>query len=185
MSVGYGCQKWAPDPLRAQFFLQVGLEWHLLGRQGRQGIGARNMRNRFPTSPTFSRTGEYVDRNGDIIELLSIDPGHFTLGELLQQRETARQEIIRLRGRYRQASEEPALNLKAPKGGTDDDSPPSALRPGMLVSAKELKSILSVSTTTLYKMVSEGRFPQQTHIGQRTARWRSDDVIKWLAQLRS
>ena len=144
------------------------------------------MTNRITEQQNSSHAGESMARERDIVEALRADPGRFTLGELLQQREAALHEISRLRARIRQESLVPAVRADAmdrtarPNG--DLHSP--ALRPGTLVSAKELKSILGVGSTTLYKMVSEGRFPKQTHFGSRTARWRSDDVIEWLGRLR-
>lgn len=132
-----------------------------------------------------SHAGEPMAGERDIVEALRADPGRFTLREFLQQREAALYEVNRLRARLRQESLVPAVRADAmdrtarPNG--DLHSP--ALRPGPLVSAKELKSILGVGSTTLYKMVSEGRFPRQSQFGYRKGRCHSNDVIEWLGRL--
>jgi prophage regulatory protein len=144
------------------------------------------MKSRTPNTQPLGRGREFSREGWDIVEILRTDPGRFTLGELLQQREAALHEIIRLR----ETLIRPPYNKDAASGelqrtGNIQGLPSiPAIRPGMLVSAKDLKQFLGIGISSLYKMVAEGRFPKQTHFGPRTARWRSDDVIAWLDQLR-
>jgi len=49
----------------------------------------------------------------------------------------------------------------------------------VLLSARDLKRALGVSTGTLYKWVHDGTFPPQIHIGS-LARWQKADVDAWL-----
>lgn len=143
------------------------------------------MRTRVPDQQKRGYPEEPVCRKHDIVDLLRADPGRFTLGELIQQREAALNEIIDLRKKCRQWPTDPTIRAEALGGsGANSELTAPALRPGMLVSAKELKSILGVGHSTIYKMVAEGRFPRQTRIGPRASRWRSDDVIEWLGRLR-
>jgi len=38
-----------------------------------------------------------------------------------------------------------------------------------------------LSRSTLYKMMSQGKFPQHIKLGERAVGWRSNDVDAWIA----
>ncbi len=46
---------------------------------------------------------------------------------------------------------------------------------------KEVLGLVSLSSATLYRMMSRGEFPRPVQVGRRAARWRSDEVEEWLA----
>jgi excisionase family DNA binding protein len=62
------------------------------------------------------------------------------------------------------------------EAGSDHDS---ALDDRLLLSARDLRKMLGVSTGTLYRWTKEGAFPAQIHIGS-LARWRRADVDAWI-----
>ena len=46
---------------------------------------------------------------------------------------------------------------------------------------KEVVGLVSLSSATIYRMMSQGEFPRPVRIGVRATGWRSDEVEEWLA----
>jgi prophage regulatory protein len=46
----------------------------------------------------------------------------------------------------------------------------------------ELITMLSVSKPTIWRWVSQGKFPKPTKLGERTSAWSVADVEQWIAQ---
>ena len=46
---------------------------------------------------------------------------------------------------------------------------------------EEVLGLVSLSSATVYRMMSRGEFPRSVRIGVRATRWRSDEVEEWLA----
>ena len=46
---------------------------------------------------------------------------------------------------------------------------------------EEVLGLVSLSSATVYRMMSRGEFPRPVRVGVRAARWRSDEVEEWLA----
>ena len=114
----------------------------------------------------------------NIIDRLRIDPGRRTLGELLQDREAALQEIQLLRReteRLRNTWENRREKLSAiPSKATEQN-----FQIGMLIGISEVCRLVGVCRSTIYRWVSEGCFPQPVRIGERAVRWRVDDLEAW------
>jgi prophage regulatory protein len=107
--------------------------------------------------------------NQDIVARLLIDPGMRTLGELLTDRGAALHEILRLRSeiqrlRMVKTTPAPAVTQQAH---------------ARLMTLREVCELLSVSRSSVYKWVSEDRFPEPLRIGERAVRWQRDDVVNW------
>lgn len=117
----------------------------------------------------------------DILERLRIDPGQRTLGLLIQDREAAAHEIERLRGeraeRVRAAASRPAAPVRPAKREQDERRPP--FRAGTLIRVAEVCEFLGLSRSTLYKLLSEGAFPEPVRLGPRTVRWNVDELVAW------
>jgi prophage regulatory protein len=118
----------------------------------------------------------------DIVDRLRIDPGQRTLGQILQDREAALHEILRLRQRL--APETPLERQRKDAAGHSQLSPrvADALPPrpaGTLLRRKEVTGLLGISNSSLYQRIAEGTFPAQVRIGPRAVRWRYEDVIAW------
>src|SRR5262245_14027317 len=85
--------------------------------------------------------------------------------------ETQRREVARLMaivGRGGNA-------LTDPQGPTAGEPDPTKL----LLSARDLRNMLGVTPGTLYRWMSENKFPQQIHVGS-LARWKRSDVDAWI-----
>ena len=46
---------------------------------------------------------------------------------------------------------------------------------------EEILGLVSLSRSTIYRMMSRGEFPRPVRVGRRAARWHSDEVEGWLA----
>jgi len=54
------------------------------------------------------------------------------------------------------------------------------LTPGQLVRIKQLKEVTNLPKSTIYRLISENRFPRQLKLGERIVAWRTDDIIAWM-----
>jgi len=54
--------------------------------------------------------------------------------------------------------------------------------PSRLLRPRELRALLGVSGTTLWRMTKRGSFPAPIRISPGCVGWRADDVQAWLAQ---
>lgn len=111
----------------------------------------------------------------DILDRLRVDPGQRTIGQLMQEREQAAQEIRKLR-----ADMERLRAMRRPrgeKGETEETGPIS--RPAMFLRLTEVCEMIGVGRSTIYKWVNEGTFPAPVKISERAIRWNIDEIEKW------
>jgi prophage regulatory protein len=47
---------------------------------------------------------------------------------------------------------------------------------------KELKTMLPLGRTTIWRMMQEGRFPQSVKIGTMAAAWLESDIMAWMQE---
>ena len=116
----------------------------------------------------------------DIIDRLAIDPGKRTIGELLQEREAAAQEIARIRmelDRLR-ASQNSRAGIRV-EGAGESYSERSGFRAGTLLRLRQVCEYLGISRSTIYNWMSKGKFPRPVRLGPATVRWSVDDVDAW------
>lgn len=121
----------------------------------------------------------------DMLDSLRGDPGHRTFGELAQERQWALGEILRLRtelGRMRHGGANVGLGQLIAPSEHAADRATSSLR---LVRIRELKQLVGLAHSTIWKMTKEGRFPKPVHIGQRATAWRMGDILAWQDALSS
>ncbi|MEZ5551531.1 MAG: AlpA family phage regulatory protein [Pseudomonadales bacterium] len=111
----------------------------------------------------------------DILERLRVDPGKRTLGELLQDRESAVHEITRLRAQIVRLT---AARTPRARKGEETDAPPQ-MRPGMLIRLAEVCELIGVGRSTIYKWMNEGTFPAPVNVSERAVRWRTEDIEHW------
>ena len=105
--------------------------------------------------------------NSDLLERLRTDPGRRTLGELLQEREAAAQEIARLRSR---------VGIATPSARAPVEGPRIA---GELLRMADVCRALALSRSTIYKLLSEGAFPKPVRLGSRAVRWPRAAIEIW------
>lgn len=123
----------------------------------------------------------------DMLERLREDPGARTLGRLLQGRQWALQEIERLTDEVLRLRSQPAAKASSREivSETEAARRTQALRdPNRLIRMKELRQLLGLGPSTIYRMMGEGRFPRSVHLGERTTAWRLADIEAWQANLR-
>ena len=53
--------------------------------------------------------------------------------------------------------------------------------PERLLRRPEVQQLTALPTSTLYRMLKEGRFPSPVKIGVRAVAWRAGEVADWLA----
>jgi prophage regulatory protein len=123
----------------------------------------------------------------DIVDRLRVDPGQRTIGQLLQDREAALHEIVRLRVERDRLLSVRAKAMKPAPAPQPASAPPSGTRstwrPGSLIQLKEVCGLMGVSRSTIYKWVSDGHFPAPVRIGARAVRWNIDAIEAWRAAL--
>lgn len=114
----------------------------------------------------------------DILDRLQIDPGHRTVGELVQERAAAaheirmlRAELLKLRGIRDRGGAVAAFPVNSEKS--------AAASRQLLIRLTDLCEQLAISRSTIYCWVSEGKFPPPVRIGDRAVRWRVADVQAW------
>lgn len=88
--------------------------------------------------------------------------------------EAQRREVARLMNVIGERPQQPPR--EPVEGGSDHYR---SLDERLLLSARDLRKMLGVSTGTLYRWTKEGAFPAQIHIGS-LARWRRADVDAWI-----
>ena len=116
----------------------------------------------------------------DMLDRLRLDPGRRTFGELAQERQWALAEILRLRaelGRFRVPT--PRETVRIGRQASKDATTAVTVTPQQFVRAKELKTILGLSISTIWKMTKEGRLPKPVHLSPRTTAWRMADILTW------
>ena len=122
--------------------------------------------------------------HNNILERLRIDPGQRTLGQLLQDREAAAHEIGRLRAEIDRLGAEGTM--RASNRGIKPLSAMSIVktseppfRAGTLLRISDVCEWLGISRSTIYKLLSDGTFPEPVRLGPRTVRWRIDAIEVW------
>lgn len=52
-----------------------------------------------------------------------------------------------------------------------------------LIDRRHVEEMTGLSRSTIYKMISENRFPKPVRIGRRAVRWKKSVVALWIEQL--
>ena len=112
----------------------------------------------------------------DILERLQNDPGQLTLGQLLQERGCAAQEIERLRDEIKRLRE-----FRSDQRIAAADTVQAGARPSSLIRLSEVCNVVGLSRSTIYLRLSKRQFPQPVRIGPRSVRWRMEDIEDWTA----
>jgi prophage regulatory protein len=116
----------------------------------------------------------------DMLDRLLLDPGTRTLGELLQEREWAVSEIRHLRADVdRLSRKHHALRIEEEVDRVVDP----ALNAQRLLRLSEVSTMIGLGRTSIYRYVSEGRFPSPVNVGYRSVRWKLADVLAWRAHI--
>jgi prophage regulatory protein len=118
----------------------------------------------------------------DMLDRLVLDPGTRTLGELFQEREWAVGEIRRLRmdvGRLSRKHEASRIEREMSEEAVDEKRLDPALNAKRLIRLVEVCTMIGLGRSSIYRYVSEGRFPAPIKVGERSVRWKLSDVLAW------
>ena len=130
------------------------------------------------------RSGQsyYRPYSDDVLARLSLDAGTRTLGELIQERQLAISEILRLRGLVHDRTR---IDRSPPDSAP---SSPAASTPQLeqrdLLTLKDICALLALARSTVYELMKAGNFPSPLHVTKRLVRWRRIDVERWQTTLR-
>jgi prophage regulatory protein len=114
----------------------------------------------------------------DMLDRLGLDPGTRTLGELMQEREWAVGEIRRLRADVdRLSRKHHATRIEKEMEQADGLDP--KLNAQRLLRLTEVSTMVGLKRSSIYRYVSEGKFPAPVRVGIRGVRWRLMDVLAW------
>lgn len=117
-----------------------------------------------------------------MVERLRLDPGTRTLGELLQEREWALNEIERLRNQLSRVAQ-----INRPSESPSDRPaarPPvdAAITAHRLLKLTEVCELAGLGRSSIYRLTAEARFPAPVRVSDRCVRWRMADVLQWQAR---
>jgi prophage regulatory protein len=134
--------------------------------------------------PAIRQLQERLAASAGMLDRLQEDPGLRTLGQLLQEREWAVHEIGRLTAEIARLNERLVSDERvASRAGQPSDGPrrieQGPENPRRLVRMKELKQIVGLARSTIYRMMEMGQFPRSVHLSERSAAWRLADIIEW------
>lgn len=59
----------------------------------------------------------------------------------------------------------------------NNNAPPT---PAQLLGRPQVEQLTGLSTSSLYRAMRRGKFPEPLRIGARSVRWRSDEVQAWI-----
>jgi len=115
----------------------------------------------------------------DIAVRLSGDGLSLPIGELLQERAEALCEITRLRNSLGasvptqgEASSTDRLKQVGRSGSVE-------MGLGSMLRLAEVCEMFSLSRSSIYTWIAQGRFPPPVRVGGRSVRWAADTLIQW------
>ena len=117
----------------------------------------------------------------DVLTRLRFDAGTRTLGELIQERQLAISEILRLQAIVRdsEADSRPSHHI----GQSCPAAPTPQLEQRDLLTLKEICALVAFARSTVYGLMKAGKFPQPLQVSKRSVRWRRIDVEQWQSNL--
>jgi len=117
----------------------------------------------------------------DMLDLLRLDSGTRTMGHLMQEREWAYSEITRLRREIARLTQHnsPRSIAAQPISPVPMPNTDLMLDKHRLIRLSEVRRLVGLSHSSIYRLVSEGRFPVPFKISARAVRWRFADILEW------
>ncbi len=118
----------------------------------------------------------------DVITRLRFDAGTRTLGELIQERQLAISEILRLQAIVREIEADSRSSRHI--GQSSPAAPTPQLKQRDLLTFKEICALLALARSTVYGLIKAGNFPPPLKVSVRSVRWRRVDVVRWQSTLK-
>ena len=123
----------------------------------------------------------------DLLDQLYNDPGTRTLGQLIQERQWAVQEITRLRAelaRFENGYDSQRLQKRNEQSEARRDVDDALRNPNRFIRMRELRQMVGLATSSIYRLMQLGRFPKSVHLSEHATAWRLADIIVWQTALR-
>lgn len=117
----------------------------------------------------------------DVLARLNLDAGSRTLGELIQERQLAISEILRLRALIHKRTENDRSTPDVGRRSSAALTPQSSL--GDLLTLKDVCNLVALARSTIYGLMKTGNFPAPLQVSKRSVRWRRIDVQSWQLNL--
>jgi prophage regulatory protein len=132
-----------------------------------------------------SSSHEHAKMNS-ILHRLRIDIGQRTVGQLAQEREAAANEIERLMQQLQDARiDQRDVSSRSMTRETSVPQPTSGHHlpwsERAFLRFRDVSEIVGLSRSTIYKRIADGRFPKPAQLSENTVRWRTSDIVEWLA----
>jgi prophage regulatory protein len=120
----------------------------------------------------------------DMLDMLRLDLGSRTMGQLMQEREWAYGEIMRLRREIARLTQHnsPRSIAAQPISPVPMPNTDPMLDKHRLIRLPEVRRLVGLSHSSIYRLVSQGRFPVPLKISERAVRWRYADILEWQAR---
>lgn len=130
------------------------------------------------------RSFNFPCSGGDTLARLSLDAGTRTLGELIQERQLAISEILRLRALVYGRTETDRPTPEVSRRSSEELPSQSSQRSlGDLLTLKEVCTLVALARSTIYGLVKAGKFPSPLQVSKRSVRWRRVEVERWQSNL--
>jgi prophage regulatory protein len=129
----------------------------------------------------------------DLLERHRLEPGCRTIGQLLQERQWAADEIERLRAMVSCQSTKASTavvqsNTLAPAKRQLPHEPARGTTIAtsiQLLRLADVSSLVGFSRSTIYMKIAKGDFPAGIRIGDRARRWKLSEITAWQERLGS
>jgi prophage regulatory protein len=120
-------------------------------------------------------------RTDEILNRLSVDAGSRTLGELIQERQLAVSEILRLQGLLRELAKDKICKPQARRDISVSGAVQTTSRE--LLALKEVCTLVALSRSTIYSLLKAEKFPPPVQVSARSVRWRRLEIDRWQSNL--
>ena len=97
----------------------------------------------------------------------------------LERASAAIEEAVR---RLQAVDEAPPARREA-IGPDRDDPTPATISPNQLLKLSEVKRLVGLGSSTIYRKMEHSEFPRPLQLGPKTTRWRRSDLDAWLVAL--
>lgn len=115
----------------------------------------------------------------DICVRLAADGLSMPISELLRERADALCEITQLRISLSAAKAKQSAPF--PAGGPESvhRSGDLEMKPGSMLRLPDVCRVFSLSRSSVYTWIAQGRFPRPVQVGGRSVRWAADALVEW------
>ena len=127
---------------------------------------------------------EVASNGRDLLDRLASDPGTRTLGELIQERQWAVEEIHRLRSLVGNSVQHVPPPKVASSLRLDAIAAESIVKQVSLLRLCDVQARCGLARSTIYRLMRDELFPKPIKVGFRAVRWREREITEWVESRR-